>query len=264
VTVATLRSMPCLSADVWRFFECFEKYSHDNDSSKAFRKAQWAALDSNGSGHVSLAETARWIKASLYQMTKNRDEGERIYRHYYPCYIRAFTDAADAGVDKKIKGMKAVEDDFIQKGEFRLLASYLCIYALMLDTFNVLDGSRSGSAAPATAPASVFRADKKAKSPPKQAAGRGSSAPAIATISGDRRISQEEWNERYLTLGSTPFVALNTIAHSPELAQAAFSEMDADGKGAVLFAEYCQWLKNKEIAETTSFGRLLSVGDNVK
>ena len=257
--------MPCLSADVLRFFECFEKYSHDNDSSKASRRMQWAALDSNGSGHVSLAETMRWIKSALYQMTKNRDDGERLYRLFYPSYIRAFTDAADAGVDKKIKGMsKATEDDFIQKGEFRLLASYLCIYALMLDTFHVLDGSRVVSSAPTAT--SVFRADKKAKTPPpKQAAGRGSSsAPSIASISGDRRLSQEEWNQRYSTLGATPFVSLNTIAQSPELAQAAFGEMDADGKGAVLLAEYCQWLKAKEIAQETSFGRLLSVGDNQK
>jgi hypothetical protein len=259
--------MSCLTADVLRFFECFEKYSYDNDSSKAFRRMQWAALDSNGSGHVSLAEAARWIKSALYQMTKNRDEGERLYRLFYPCYIRAFTDAADAGVDKKIKGMsKGTEDDFIQKGEFRLFASYLCIYALMLDTFHLLDGSRSSSATATTAaPTSVFRADKKAKTPPpKQTAGRGSSAPSIASISGDRRITPDEWNQRYSTLGSTPFVALNTIAHSPELAQAAFGEMDADGKGAVLLAEYCQWLKEKEIAQATSFGRLLRVGDNVK
>jgi hypothetical protein len=194
-----------------------------------------------------------------------RDEGERLYRLFYPCFIRAFSDAADAGVDRKIKGMSkgTNEDDYIQKGEFRLFTSYLCIYALMLDTFNVLDGSRGAAASPtAPAPASVFRADKKAKTPPpKSTRGTAAPAPAIATISGDRRLTSEEWNQRYQNLRQTPFVGLNALANSPELVQAAFAEMDADGKGAVLFTEFCRWVKEKEIAQETSFGRLLRVGD---
>lgn len=252
--------MSCLSPDVLRFFECFAKYSYDNDAAKQLRRLQWVALDSNGSGHVSLAETTRWIKSALYQMTKNRDEGERLYRLFYPCYIQAFTDAADAGIDRKIKGAsKSTEDDYIQKGEFRLLASYLCIYSLMLETFAILDGTR----AVAPASQSVFRADKKVKTPPKQTTSRGS-AGALSNISGDRRITPEEWNQRYSTLGQTPFVALNSILNSPDLARNAFAEMDADGKGAVLMNEYCRWLKAKEIANQTSFGRLLQIGDSFK
>lgn len=251
--------MPSLSPEVIRFFECFEKYSHDDEASKRFRKLQWPALDSNGSGHVSLAETTRWIKSALYQMTKNSDEGEKLFRLFYPCYIHAFTDAADAGIDRKIKGMsKGTEDDYIQKGEFRLLTSYLCIYALMLETFATLDGTRMASQ-------SVSRADKKVKAtPPKQLGGRGAAGSTISNIAGDRRITPDEWNQRYSRLGQSPFIALNSIMHSPELARSAFAEMDADGKGAVLLSEYCRWLKEKEIANQTSFGRLLRIGDNTK
>jgi hypothetical protein len=262
--------MPSVSADALRFFECFVKFSFDNDTSKEFRRAQWAALDSNGSGHVSLAEAARWIKTVLYQVAK-REEGERLYRLFYPCYIRAFTDAADAGVDRKIKGMSkgTTEDDFIQKGEFRLFASYLCIYGLMLDTFILLDGSRGGATSPSgpapAAAASVFRADKKAKTPPPKQPSRGMpSASSIANLNGDRRVTSDEWNQRYSTLGQTPFVGLNALAGSPDSAEATYREMDADGKGAVLFNEFCRWLKEKEISQETSFGRLLRVGDAPK
>jgi hypothetical protein len=246
--VAALQSMPCFSRDVQVFYQCFEKLSYDNDEAKALRRKEWSTIDCNGNGQVSLAELTRWIKTTLINVTQNGDEGERLYRHFYPCYIRSFLDAADAGVDRKIKGMKSTEDDFIQKGEFRLMASYLCIYSLMFETFTILDGSREASQqAP---PATVFRM-------------AAQTAP-ITDIPGDRRITVEEWSRRCPTLGTTPFVGLNAIIENPEYAPLVFQEMDADGKGAVLLTEYCRWLKKKEIDFDTPFGRLLRVGDDFK
>jgi hypothetical protein len=197
---------------------------------------------------MSLAELTRWIKNTLVHVTKSRDEGERIYRHFYPCYIRAFADAVDAGPNHKIKGMTCTEDDYIQKGEFRLMTSYLCIYSLMFETFTILDGSREPAASHQHSfsfSSTVFRMERNAP---------------IEDIGGDRRVTPEEWNQRFPLVGVTPFVALTAVNENPEYAQVVFQEMDADGKGAVLLNEYCRWLKEKEIAFGTSFGRLLSAG----
>lgn len=248
--------MPCFSHDLLTFFQCFENYSHDNLIAKELRRKEWSSLDGNGSGHVSLAETTRWIKNSLIHFTKNNDEGERLYRRYYPCYIRAFLDAADTGIDKKIKGMSSqtTEDDFIQKGEFRLMTAYLCIYAMMYETFTVLDGSRDSSShshhsTTAAASTSVFRMERHAP---------------LESIDGDRRITSEEWRQRAVTLGETPFIGLNAVIQSPEALESVFQQMDADGKGAILLREYCQWIKQREIEFQTSFGRLLHVGVDCK
>jgi hypothetical protein len=248
--LSAVQSMPCFTRDVHSFFQCFERFSYDNDHAKELRRHEWNAIDGNGNGQVSLAELTRWIKNTLINFTHNGDEGERIYRHFRPCFIRSFLDAADAGVDRKIKGMKSTEDDFIQKGEFRLLTAYLCIYSLMFETFTVLDGSRESSpSSHPTQPETIFR--------------MGVPAP-IADTPGDRRITIAEWSQRCPTLGVTPFVGLNAIIENPEYAPLVFQEMDADGKGAVLLAEYCSWLKKKEIDFDTSFGRLLRVGDDFK
>lgn len=53
---------------------------------------------------------------------------------FRPCYIRAFSDAKDYKKDdgKVIEGTKnATNDDFVSKGEFKYLNSYLCIYGAM-------------------------------------------------------------------------------------------------------------------------------------
>merc|ERR1719155_154189 len=70
-----------------------------------------------------------------------KDESKLLYKRFYPCYIRAFLDAADIGKNGKVGGTKtATKDDYVQRSEFRFLNVYLCIYALMYDAFSVVDG----------------------------------------------------------------------------------------------------------------------------
>merc|ERR1712224_402765 len=74
-----------------------------------------------------------------------KDEGIRLYKLFYPVYIRAFLDAADIGKNKKVRVTKtATTDDYVQRGEFRFLNVYLCIYALMYDAFAKVDGGSAG------------------------------------------------------------------------------------------------------------------------
>merc|ERR1712224_661871 len=132
---------------------------------RAFRKAAWRIVDNNGNGYVSLAETGKWIQNQCIhscleeaklsdrgsgktgkghlgkaKVKKAQEEGTRLYKLFYPCYIRAFLDAADIGKNGKVGGTKtATKDDYVQRSEFRFLCVYICIYALMYDSFAVVD-----------------------------------------------------------------------------------------------------------------------------
>merc|ERR1712187_39892 len=82
-------------------------------------------------------------KASLSksEVQDVKDRAKLLYKRFYPCYIRAFLDAADIGKNGAVRGTKtATKDDYVQRKEFRFLCSYLCIYALMYDAFSVVDG----------------------------------------------------------------------------------------------------------------------------
>merc|ERR1712146_452771 len=130
------------------------------------RKAAWRVIDVNGNGYVSFAETGKWILEYLTnQIVGEATESDKgkgktgkdhsqkaivqnaqgaaklLYKRFYPCYIRAFLDAADIGKNGKVRGTKtATKDDYVQRHEFRFLCIYLCIYALMYDAFSVVDG----------------------------------------------------------------------------------------------------------------------------
>lgn len=159
--------------------------------------------------------------------------GTEIYKAFYPSYIRAFKDAADCGLKKEIKGASSADtDDYVQRGEFRVLCVYLCLYAVMFDAFSLIDGFVPG----------VAKEDQE---------GVGAD--------DDRKVSRQEWNDAYEKLGGSPFVALKMCAASKEMAAAAFDEMDLDGKGAVLLVEFCEWIKMKEIDMDTAFGKVLAL-----
>lgn len=127
-----------------QFHSLFHPLSLTTDESAAARKAAWSRLDINGNGHVSLAETDKWIQDELVNHFK--EHGKELWKRFRPSYIRAFKDAADAGPNKKLS-TTAAEDDYVEKKEFRLLCAYLPIYADLYDIFSAMDGGGEGVSA---------------------------------------------------------------------------------------------------------------------
>ena len=63
------------------------------------------------------------------------ERGRDLFNAFRPCYIKAFNDAKDYKNDtgEVLDGTKSsTADDFVSKGEFRLMCAYLCIYAAMV------------------------------------------------------------------------------------------------------------------------------------
>ena len=226
-----------ISADVIDFCGCFEKLAENSDEGQERRNKSWSAMDNNGNRHVSLAEADSWIKQTLIKQYP--EKGERLWKAFRRSYIRSFKDAADAGRDRAVQGMvNATEDDFVERGEFRLFCAYLCLYALMYDAFKFLDGSYTREV-----PETVF-----------------SSLEATAESNKDNKISHEEWMSGYARFAGSPFFILNECASNPEAAASAWAMMDADGKGAVLLVEFCEWIKAWEIQTNSLMGRFLDAG----
>jgi len=215
------------------------------------RRSAWRIVDNNGNGYVSLAETGKWIQNECIMalldeaklsdkgagktgkktlgkkaVTAAKDEGTRLYKLFYPCYIRAFLDAADIGKNGKVGGTKtATKDDYVQKGEFRFLCVYICIYALMYDSFAIVDGGSAGR-----------------------------------TKDDDRRISKAELEASCSKFKGHPLVGVSMLGMPSSYGNIdkIFAQMDADGKGKVLLNEWCAWLEQQEVQNNTKLGRLLT------
>jgi len=220
-----------LSTECVTFLECFEGMGAKTRRAKANRTQAWMALDNNGNGYVSLAETGKWVKNSLINYVGDADKANIIYKSFYPSYIRSFKDAADASKDKQITGSDACTDDYVQKSEFRLLCAYLCLYAIMFDHFARIDGF---------------------------GAGKGADKEGIEDASDDRRVSREEWDKARTDFGASPFIALKVAARK-KTGGNIFDEMDADSKGKVLLNEFCKYIKEGEIEMGTDFGKILAI-----
>lgn len=245
---ASTNGPDCASDAVKVFIDCFNDMAVPGDAARAARVHAWQGADPNGNGQCSLAEIDGWIQKTLIGYKQSclpegtpagdpafkeaKSQAEDIWKSYRPSYIRAFNDAKDIGKDKAIGGIKATEDDYVNKSEFRLLNAYLCIYALMFDAFSLVDGKQGGAA----------------------------TAGGNTDAEDDRRISIDEWKGSFDKVKAYGFVGLASVT-DPE---AAFKEMDGDGKGMVLLAEWCRWIEKKEQAAGTEWGKMLSAGDGTK
>jgi hypothetical protein len=219
----TLPANSSISAGLRCFCSCFERFGTHDDPSKELRNRAWKSIDKNGNRNVSLAEAVLWIKETLMQYTQDKDKTDIIHRSYYPSYIRAFNDAADIGGETVAGGKR-----LLQCSEFRLFTAYLGIYALMWDSFRLMNGLLD----------------------------------AAPTTGDDRKLVLSDWELRHADLLDSPFVALraNAVEVGDSITE-AFGRIDADGNGCVLFADFCQYVKKSEIAADTPIGRLLHIGD---
>ena len=252
-SVERLLSDSVVSADCKKFIELHLAYTPL--SAKRMRREAWKSIDQNGNGHVSLAEVGKWIQESAKlahvqeakesdkgkkgKTNKNnltsaevkgaQDEGIRLYKLFYPVYIRAFLDAADIGKNKKVGGTKtATTDDYVQRGEFRFLNVYLCIYALMYDAFAKVDGGSAGR-----------------------------------SKDDDRRISESELKAAAGGFKGHPLLGVKMLGMPESYGNIGtiFAQMDADSKGMVLLKEWCQYLERIEIEHETKFGKLLAYNE---
>merc|ERR1711998_210402 len=186
---------------------------------QAFRE-----VDPNGNGYVSLAEFDEWVLKKLRGAIASKAQADRLWRLFRPAFLRAHADAADIMADTAVSGTRgASADDFVQRSEFRFAIVYLVLYAGMLDAFMILDGGSAGR-----------------------------------TAEDDRRISIQELRAGYLQVAHYRFKGLEGIGStvSPD---AVFHAMDSDHQGFVLFHEWCEYLKQCEIAHRTPYGKLLEI-----
>ena len=188
----------------------------------------------NGNGLCSLAECETYMLKKLLvkfpKTGKGKDTlepGKDIWSAFRPCYIRAFKDAADFGVDTGavIKGTKdATNDDFVTIDEFRVFNAYVCVYATMFDAFAKIDGGGAGRDA-----------------------------------NDDGRLEMGEWVKGYKNVGPFGFVAFRGIYDmKKKQAKEIFAAIDDNGGGIFLLDEFCTYIKEKEIAEDTTLGKCLN------
>lgn len=235
------------SKELFLFIYCFQSLcakpkSQQGTVSKQLRVSAWQKLDFNGNKIVSLAETGKWVGERLINFYANKDlaicgvgaeDAKLLYKRFYPCFIRAFLDAADFGAATKVtqKGggkvygnTKTTGDDYVQFKEFRLLCTYLCIYAAIYEAFGNVDGG-----------------------------GKGIDA------TDDRRISKDEWTKNGKLLKGHPLLSLSISANGdPSI---IFDAMDGDGKGKVLLAEFSTYIEDYEFSLKTRWGKLLNAGE---
>jgi len=225
---------------------CARPKSPNGPHSKDLRVSAWRLLDFNGNKIVSLAETDKWVGERLINFYADKDrkhlgvdseKAKLLRKQFYPCFIRAFLDAADFGAPTKVtqKGggkvygnTKTTGDDFVQFREFRLLCTYLCIYGTIFEAFSSIDGGGKG----------VDHTD-------------------------DRRISKDEWTRNANLLVGHPLLSLSLSANNEDPGL-IFDAMDSDGKGKVLLAEFSSYVEDYEFYIKTRWGKLLNAGESNK
>jgi len=242
-----LAEHPQTSKDLFLFIYCFQELcakpkSQQGSVSKQLRVSAWQLLDFNGNKIVSLAETGKWVGERLINFYADKElsslgvgaeDAKLLYKRFYPCFIRAFLDAADFGAATKVtqKGggkvygnTKTTGDDYVQFREFRLLCTYLCVYATIYEAFGNVDGG-----------------------------GKGIDA------TDDRRISKDEWTANGQLLQGHPLLSLSVSANGdPSM---IFDAMDGDGKGKVLLSEFSTYIEDYEFSLKTRWGKLLNAGE---
>jgi hypothetical protein len=120
------------------------------------------------------------------------------------------------------------KQDYVSPSEFRLFIAYLCVYALAFDAFDVIKDGKE-----------------------------------------DHRMSRSEWFEGCRKVARHGFVALAEGAGEDvsydslgDMFDRVVDRLDDNGGGMVLILEWCDYLKESEIAAGTLMGSLITISPN--
>jgi hypothetical protein len=235
------RRIPGPLATFLHSFDCAEK---DNEEHARMRQVLFDRFDANHNGYISLAECGAGILITLGGHCKSFGQGamaSKLYHRFYKSYIWAFSDARDGSDARGGKGKAGLDDDdYVTRPEFRLLISYLRIYATWYEVFaNLIDNSTNELVAQGKVKRDTL--DEK-------------------PIETDNRIQRDEWEKalpmtRAAGESWAPFINLRNAS------AADFDVIDKNRGGHISFPEFCEWLEAAEIEAGTPFGLDLGVGE---
>ena len=235
------RRIPGPLATFLQSFDCAEK---DNEEHARMRQVLFDRFDANHNGYISLAECGAGILITLGGHCKTFGQGAmatKLYHRFYKSYIWAFNDARDSSDARGGKGKAGLDDDdYVTRPEFRLLISYLRIYATWYEVFaNLIDNSTNELVAQGKVKRDTL--DEK-------------------PIETDNRIQRDEWEKalpmtRAAGESWAPFINLRNAS------AADFDVIDKNRGGHISFPEFCEWLEAAEIEAGTPFGLDLGVGE---
>ena len=235
------RRIPGPLATFLQSFDCAEK---DNEEHARMRQVLFDRFDANHNGYISLAECGAGILITLGGHCKTFGQGAmatKLYHRFYKSYIWAFSDARDSSDARGGKGKAGLDDDdYVTRPEFRLLISYLRIYATWYEVFaNLIDNSTNELVAQGKVKRDTL--DEK-------------------PIETDNRIQRDEWEKalpmtRAAGESWAPFINLRNAS------AADFDVIDKNRGGHISFPEFCEWLEAAEIEAGTPFGLDLGVGE---
>lgn len=222
--------MPSQLATFLLAFDCAEP---DDDEHAAKRKKLFERFDTNQNGYISLAECGAGVLLTLAGAAGR--EATQLYHRYYRAYIRAFSDACEAAATRPTRH----DDDYVAKSEFRLLLSYLRIYATWYEVFaELLDAGADRRAQRDALLDTEFEALR---------------------IEPDHHVVRKQWEQalqqtRAAGASWAPYEKLRTATAED------FDRIDRKHSGYIDFRGLCEWLEAAEVEAGTPAGQ--DVGAN--
>lgn len=203
------------------FIDVFLPLAEKTSSSKCMRQKEWLNADERKVGSLDLAAVTRWIQRKLVSAYKHK-HGVALTQRFSPVYLFSYRSAKQTQVSS-VHTPPASGD--ITLREFRLLNAYLCVYALAFDAFDTYD-RRKGNA-----------------------------------DCGElwKSFSRTEWVLHCGNVAKHGFIELARVDHQQLLLDFFSSLCDSKGETKVRFSEWCAFLCEKEVAESSYMGSLLTI-----
>lgn len=208
---------PTASPSLIRFVRVFAPLASPTPEGRRLRESAYKRADTNHSGSCSLSELNTYIRSEL-GASYGGSRARVLFDEFRPVYLNAFRSAAALDGDG--------DDSAVRPSEFRLLHSYLTVYAAMVDAFVIIGIT---GAEERNEDASIRR--------------RHSQWQLTDFLAGYRKVRGHG------------FVEL-LILTDDELATDAFARMDLGNTGSVTLSSFCDHLKQAEISGETALGKL--------